>query len=175
LFTHFGLSGPAVLDVSRVISGYLPPQKLILQCDFLPSVKQEELDAMIAAECASVGQRQVAVILDRWLPRRLADMLLEQTKVPPQCRGADLSKLQRRRLIQAIKQLRIPISGTMGFRKAEVTAGGVALDEVDSQDMQSKIAPNLYFAGELLDLDGPIGGYNFQAAFSTGYLAGESM
>ena len=175
LFTHFGLSGPAVLDVSRVISGYLPPQKLILQCDFLPSVKQEELDAMIAAECASVGQRQVAVILDRWLPRRLADTLLEQTETPPQRRGAELSKLQRRRLVQAIKQLRIPVSGTMGFRKAEVTAGGVALDEVDSRDMQSKIMPGLYFAGELLDLDGPIGGYNFQAAFSTGYLAGESM
>jgi predicted Rossmann fold flavoprotein len=175
LFTHFGLSGPVVLDVSRVISGYSPPQKLFLQCDFLPGVKQEELDAMIAAECASLGQRQVAVILDRWLPRRLADMFLQQTEAPPLCRGADFSKLQRRRLVHAIKQLRIPVSGTMGFRKAEVTAGGVALDEVDSRDMQSKIAPGLYFAGELLDLDGPIGGFNFQAAFSTGYLAGESM
>ena len=69
----------------------------------------------------------------------------------------------------------IPVAGTMGFRKAEVTAGGVALDEVDSHTMQSRLIPGLYFAGELLDLDGPIGGYNFQAAFSTGWLAGEAM
>jgi len=175
LFTHFGLSGPAVLDVSRVISGYCPPQKLILECDFLPGIKQEELDAMIAAECASAGQRQMGVILDRWLPRRLADTLLEQAKVPAQHRGGELSKDKRRRLVLAIKRWPIPVAGTMGFRKAEVTAGGVALEEVDSRTMQSKIVPGLYFAGELLDLDGPIGGYNFQAAFSTGFLAGQSM
>ncbi len=82
LFTHFGVSGPAVLDVSRVISGYSPAQRLILQCDFLPGVQQEELDAQIAAQCASAGERQVAVILDGRLPRRLADTLLEQAEVP---------------------------------------------------------------------------------------------
>ncbi|MGD0516366.1 MAG: NAD(P)/FAD-dependent oxidoreductase [Thermoguttaceae bacterium] len=175
LFTHFGLSGPAVLDVSRVISRYHAPQTLILECDFMPGVPTEELDAMIAAQCATAGGRQAAVILDRLLPRRLADAILEQAQTPPGCRGAELSKPQRHRLIRAIKQCPIPVAGTMGFRKAEVTAGGVALDEVDSRSMQSKIVPGLYFAGELLDLDGPIGGYNFQAAFSTGYLAGESM
>jgi predicted Rossmann fold flavoprotein len=175
LFTHFGVSGPAVLDVSRTISGYSPAQMLILQCDFLPDVKPEELDATIAAQCASAGGRQVSVILDGRLPRRLADALLEQAEVPLKRRGAELSKPERRRLVMAIKQWPIPVAGTMGFRKAEVTAGGVALDEVDSRTMQSKIVPGLFFAGELLDLDGPIGGYNFQAAFSTGYLAGESM
>ena len=73
-----------------------------------------------------------------------------------------------------MKQTAVPISGTLGFKKAEVTAGGVALDEVDSRTMQSKLAPGLFFAGEVLDLDGPIGGFNFQAAFSTGFLAGEN-
>jgi predicted Rossmann fold flavoprotein len=175
LFTHFGLSGPAVLDISRVVSGYLISQQLILQCDFLPCIKQDELDAMIAAECVSAGQKLVAVVLDRWLPRRLVDALLDLAKVPSQRRSAELSKTERRRLVQTIKQSPIPVAGTMGFRKAEVTAGGVKLDEVDSSSMQSKIIRGLYFAGELLDIDGPIGGYNFQAAFSTGYLAGESM
>ena len=175
LFTHFGLSGPVALDVSRAISGHCAPNKLFLQCDFMPNFKEEELDAMIAAECAASGRRQVAVILDRWLPRRLADALLQQAEAPIGIRGADLSKLHRRRLTAAIKGSSIPVAGTMGFRKAEVTAGGVSLDEVDSRDMQSRIVPGLYFAGELLDLDGPIGGYNFQAAFSTGFLAGESM
>jgi hypothetical protein len=175
LFTHFGVSGPVVLDVSRAISGYSPAQRLILQCDLLPGAEQEELDAQIAAQSVSAGGRQVAVILDGRLPRRLADTLLEQIEVPHTRRGAELSKGERRRLVMAIKQWPIPVAGTMGFRKAEVTAGGVALDEVDSRNMQSKIVPGLYFAGELLDLDGPIGGYNFQSAFSTGYLAGESM
>jgi predicted flavoprotein YhiN len=69
----------------------------------------------------------------------------------------------------------IPVAGTRGFAKAEVTAGGVSLDEVDSRTMESKLVPGLYFAGEILDLDGPIGGYNFQAAFSTGVLAGRSV
>jgi predicted flavoprotein YhiN len=86
-----------------------------------------------------------------------------------------LSKQQRLRLVEAIKRQAIPISGTRGFAKAEVTAGGVSLAEVDSRTMASKLVPGLYFAGEVLDLDGPIGGYNFQAAFSTGYLAGSSM
>jgi predicted Rossmann fold flavoprotein len=175
LFTHFGVSGPAVLDVSRAISGYNPAQRLILQCDFLPGVEQDELDAQITAQSASAGGRQVAVVLDGRLPRRLADTLLEQAEVPLHRRAAELSKCERRQLVMSIKQWPIPVAGTMGFRKAEVTAGGVALDEVDSRTMQSKIVPGLYFAGELLDLDGPIGGYNFQAAFSTGYLAGESM
>jgi len=175
LFTHFGVSGPAVQDVSRAISGYSPTQRLILQCDFLPGVGEEELDATIATQCASAGGRQVAVVLDGRLPRRLADTLLEQAEVPLQRRAAELTKSERRRFVMAIKQWPIPVAGTMGFRKAEVTAGGVALDEVDSRNMQSKIVPGLFFAGELLDLDGPIGGYNFQAAFSTGYLAGESM
>ena len=94
---------------------------------------------------------------------------------PPDRPAAEFSKAERRRLVQTVKRLDIPVAGTMGFRKAEVTAGGVALEEVDSRTMQSRIVPNLYFAGELLDLDGPVGGYNFQAAFSTGWLAGESV
>jgi predicted Rossmann fold flavoprotein len=175
LFAHFGLSGPAALDVSRAVSGHCAPNKLVLQCDFMPNFREDELEAVIAAECAASGRRQVAVILDRFLPRRLADALLQQAETPPEIRGAELSKPQRRRLAAAMKRSSIAVAGTMGFRKAEVTAGGVSLDEVDSRNMQSKIVPGLYFAGELLDLDGPIGGYNFQAAFSTGFLAGENM
>ncbi len=86
-----------------------------------------------------------------------------------------MSKRDRARLVAGIKQMHIPVSGTRGFGKAEVTAGGVALGEVDSHTMESKLTPGLFFAGEVLDLDGPIGGYNFQAAFSTGMLAGESV
>jgi predicted flavoprotein YhiN len=175
LFAHFGLSGPAALDVSRAISAHPAPRSLILKCDFLPGIGMEELEGMIAAQCASAGRRGAAAVLNRLLPRQLVDALLQQAGMPSRCRAAELSKTQRRRLAAAAKQCAIPVAGTMGFRKAEVTAGGVALDEVDSSTMQSKITPGLFFAGELLDLDGPIGGYNFQAAFSTGFLAGERM
>ena len=86
--------------------------------------------------------------------------------------AAALSRPDRGRLVGCVKRLRLGVTGTLGFGKAEVTAGGVVLDEVDSRTMQSKRAPGLYLAGEVLDLDGPIGGYNFQAAWSTGWLAG---
>ena len=88
---------------------------------------------------------------------------------------AELSKAERGRLVQQLKQCDIHATGSRGFEKAEVTAGGVALDEVDSRTMESKLVPNLFLAGEILDLDGFIGGYNFQAAFSTGFLAGQSV
>ena len=90
-------------------------------------------------------------------------------------KAGELSKPQAPALVAAIKQLRLPVTGTRGFGKAEVTAGGIPLSEVDSSTMQSKLVPGLYLAGEVLDLDGPIGGYNFQAAFSTGWLAGISV
>jgi len=174
LFAHFGLTGPAVLDVSRVVSGHAQPRSLTLQCDFLPAMSLPALAAALERECRAAGKRLAVAVLGQRLPQRVADLLARQAAISPQRRGAELSKPECRNLARAVKQFDIPIAGTMGFRKAEVTAGGVALDEVDSRTMQSRLAPGLFFAGELLDLDGPIGGYNFQAAFSTGWLAGES-
>jgi predicted Rossmann fold flavoprotein len=174
LFTHFGLSGPAPMDVSREAANYRPGE-LQLVCDFLPDLGAEELSTRLQAEAAASGKKQIVAIVAQWLPRRLAEALLEQAGLPGDRRGAELSKAERQSLVHAIKAIAIPIEGTLGFKKAEVTAGGVALSEVDSRTMQSKLVPNLYFAGEILDLDGPIGGYNFQSAFSTGWLAGESV
>lgn len=175
LFTHFGLSGPPVLDVSRAVSGHPLPETLILVCDFLPAMTAGRFDALLSRHSATDGRKQIATILANWLPQRLAETLVGQAGIAAPLRAAELSKGDRLRLIQAVKQAPIPIAGTLGFKKAEVTAGGVALEEIDSRSMQSKLVPGLYVAGELLDLDGPIGGYNFQAAFSTGWLAGESV
>ena len=97
---------------------------------------------------------------------------MEQAGLAPERKAAELSKTAGNRLVRTLKHLHVPLTGTLGFKKAEVTAGGVSLDEVDSRTMQSKLVPDLFFAGEILDLDGPIGGYNFQAAWSTGWLAG---
>jgi predicted flavoprotein YhiN len=175
LFTHRGLSGPVVLNVSRAISGHALPSAFDIELDLLPDLKLDALDAELQQAAAADGKRTVANLAARYLPRRLIEALLERLQIPPEMKSAEFGKSPRRALAEAIKQTRIPIAGTLGFAKAEVTAGGVSLDEVDSHTMQSKLVPNLYFAGELLDLDGPIGGYNFQAAFATGWLAGESV
>ena len=170
LFTHFGLSGPVVMDVSRAVTARPDSGGWVALCDFLPTMNEQQLSDRIAA-----GKQTAFAVVTEWLPKRLVEALFVEAEVPLDCRVAELSKKRRNQLLQVLKRIPIPIRGSQGFKKAEVTAGGVDLREVDSKTMQSKLCPNLYFAGEILDLDGPIGGYNFQAAFSTGWLAGESV
>jgi predicted Rossmann fold flavoprotein len=172
LFAHFGLSGPVVLDVSRVVSGHLTPKALHLEIDLLPAEKEADLDERLRVETAASGKKLLAAVLGSQLPRRLCEAVLEQAGLAADRRAAALSRAERGRLVAVLKRLRVPISGTLGFGRAEVTAGGIVLDEVDSRTMRSKKALGLFLAGEVLDLDGPIGGYNFQAAWSTGWLAG---
>jgi predicted Rossmann fold flavoprotein len=172
LFAHFGLSGPVVLDVSRVVSGHPRPGTLTFELDLLPDVKEAELDDFLRTESLASGKKQLAVVLAGHLPRRLCDTMLALAGLAAERRAAALSRVDRASLVQRVKRLSVPITGALGFGRAEVTAGGVALDEVDSRSMRSKRVPELFVAGEVLDLDGPIGGYNFQAAFSTGWLAG---
>jgi predicted Rossmann fold flavoprotein len=174
LFTHFGLSGPAPMDVSRAITAD-PGASWQAVCDFLPTISREQLLERITLEAAANGKRAVSALVSEWLPRRLVETLLSEAGIASDHRVAELSKPQRNKLVDAIKRQAIPLNGSLGFKKAEVTAGGVSLAEVDSRTMQSKLVPGLFLAGEILDLDGPIGGYNFQAAFSTGWLAGESV
>jgi predicted Rossmann fold flavoprotein len=175
LFAHFGLTGPAPLDVSRAISGHATPTKLILELDLLPNVKEPAFDDFLRIETVANGKQLLAVVMSEMLPRRVCDQLLLVCDLPLERRAAALSKVDRAKLVQSVKRLRLPVRGTLGYEKAEVTAGGVSLDEVDSRTMQSKKKPGLYLAGEVLDLDGWIGGYNFQNAWSTGWLAGQHV
>jgi predicted Rossmann fold flavoprotein len=174
LFAHFGLSGPAVLDISRAFTALECPVANLI-CDFLPAVSAEKIADQITHAAQADGKQHVVNFLTEHLPRRLTECLLDRAAIPHQARLSEFSKANRAALIKSLKSTVIPITGSRGFAKAEVTAGGVALNEIDSRTMQSKLMPGLYFAGEILDLDGPIGGYNFQAAFSTGVLAGRSV
>jgi predicted Rossmann fold flavoprotein len=173
LFAHFGLSGPVVLDVSRVVSGHPNPRSLELEMDLLPGVAEGELDELLRTESLASGKKQLVAVLPGGLPRRLAEVVLSAAGLAVDRKAAALSRAERGKLLRALKQMRLPVTGTLGFGKAEVTAGGVALEEVDSRSMRSLKVPELFLAGEVLDLDGPIGGYNFQAAWSTGWLAGK--
>jgi predicted Rossmann fold flavoprotein len=174
LFTHFGLSGPAALDVSRAISGHSSPSQLLLKCDLLPDCRIEALAADLQQECQSAGGKLLTGVIARFVPQRLAETIATKAGIGRDRRAAEVSRQERQQIVAGLKQFEMPISGTLGYNKAEVTAGGVALNEVDSRSMESRMTPGLYFAGEILDLDGPIGGFNFQAAFSTGRLAGEN-
>jgi predicted Rossmann fold flavoprotein len=175
LFTHFGLSGPVALDISRAFTALPSTAVAKLLCDFLPDTSSERLNEELRQAAAVDGKRLVANLLADRLPKRLVEALLTLTALRADQRAAEFSKPARAALVRALKAVEIPITGTRGFAKAEVTAGGVALAEIDGRTMESKLDPGLFFAGEILDLDGPIGGYNFQAAFSTGVLAGRSV
>jgi predicted Rossmann fold flavoprotein len=174
LFAHFGLTGPAILDVSRAVARHNGSGCLMLRIDLVPETKAETLDATLQSASRS-GRGQVVGMLPDTIPRRLAEAVLSAADLPAGRIGPELSRDERKRLVTTIKALGLPVAGTLGFGKAEVTSGGVALDEVRPETLESLRQPGLHFIGEVLDLDGLIGGYNFQAAWSTGWLAGESV
>ena len=174
LFTHFGYSGPSVLDISRAVAQHSTPENLTLVCDFDPETKQEALAQDISNSMKQRPKQTVLNVLADRFTRRFVESALSELKIAVDQKAGEVSKHQIAAIVDLIKRSRFPVGGTYGFKKAEVTAGGVDLREVDSSTMESKIQPGLFFAGEILDLDGPIGGYNFQSAFSTGWLAGRS-
>ena len=186
LFTHWGFSGPAILDVSRVVAQHADRKSLQLVCDFHPSISMSQFEESLVSKKRDDGKQIIGNLLNDLFPKRsafpkrLAESLLTaalsvEGDFDLRKKIAELSKPQLFAIAQQVKQCRFPINGTLGFEKAEVTAGGVNLKEVDSKTMESKLATGLFFAGEVLDLDGPIGGFNFQSAFCTGWLAGKSV
>jgi predicted Rossmann fold flavoprotein len=172
LLTHFGLSGPSVLDASRhyTAARFGDPGAHVV-VNFLPGATFESLDRDLAALGAR-PPRPIGSFLRERLPERLAAAVLAFAGVPPETTGATLTKDARRALVRAVVEHRPPITGDRGFTHAEVTAGGVPLAEVHLDTMESRVCPGLHLCGEILDVDGRIGGYNFQWAWSSGYLAG---
>lgn len=171
LWTHFGCSGPTAMNVSRCFSDRDPKSPASLSVDLLPDVSREACEQWLL-DAAKDSNRTIANVLSQRIPKRIASTLLAVLGSNNDIHTSELSKKLRNGLVERLKALNVPIHGTRGYPKAEVTAGGVSLSEVNFQDMQSRKMPGLFFAGEILDLDGPIGGFNFQAAWSTGHTAG---
>jgi predicted Rossmann fold flavoprotein len=163
LFTHFGLSGPVVLDISR---HWIANQPATLSANFLPGETFESVDASLVAAAKRNPHATIGSVL------RLPDRLIAQ--LAPQTTLGRLSKEERRRIVRDLVDYTMPVIRDRGFEYAEVTAGGVPLSEIDVGTMSSQICPNLYLCGEILDVDGRIGGFNFQWAWATGRLAGVS-
>ena len=175
LFTHFGLSGPIVLSLSRqVVDALRGSHRVQVSIDLKPALDEEKLDLRLLRNLEAYGKRQLHTLLKDLLPARLVPVCLELTSLPADKPAHQLTALERKRLRTWLKDFRLEVSGHRSFAQAIITAGGVDLREVDPRSMASRLVKGLYFAGELLDLDADTGGYNLQAAFSTGWLAGRS-
>jgi predicted Rossmann fold flavoprotein len=171
LFTHLGLSGPGILDASRDIH----PDDVI-KLSFVGNLKREEFAADLAQRLMKNRSCQISTLLAAYpVPERLNRKLLNLSGIPEDLRGSHFSAEQRSRLITNCTEFPLTVEAPGGFAVAMVTRGGVALDSLNLKTLESKIIPNLYFAGEVLDIDGDTGGYNLQAAFSTGFLVGRSI
>lgn len=173
LFTHLGYSGPSVLNVSHVAvraraeAGGAAAVPLQVQVQWTPHD-----EAAWTTMLTQSGTRQVSSVVRQELPDRLADVLLAQARVEPTRKLAELTREERTRLVDTLVRGPLPWSGDEGYKKAEVTGGGVALSEIDPRTMESRRQPGLYLCGEVLDAFGPIGGYNFLWAWVTGRAAG---
>ncbi|MCG3157238.1 MAG: hypothetical protein DKINENOH_03870 [bacterium] len=171
LCTHFGLSGPAVLDMSR---HYLAAQRaasgVTLQINWWPERSFEQLEQ----ELQQPGRATVLAHLRRGLPERLARGLCDEAGLAAETTGSELTRGQRFTLARLVTQMPLPITGDRGFNFAEVTAGGVPLRELHLQRMESRVCPGLFLCGEICDVDGRIGGFNFQWAWASGHVAGVS-
>ena len=150
-------------------------QKVTLALDLKPALDGDKLDARLLRDLASRGGEPIAGILRGLLPREMIPLCMEACDLPENQNTKQFPVKMRRRLVQWLKDFRIDISGYRSFNEAIISAGGVSLKEIDPRSMQSKLMPGLFIVGELLDLQADTGGYNLQAAFSTGWLAGSSV
>ena len=175
LFTHFGVSGPIILSLSRTaVDALLARLKLRLSIDLKPALDEAKLDARLLRDIQAHGQRQLATLLKDLLPNRMIPLCYEHCGISGDKSANQITAEERKRLRRWLKGFTLKVSGHRDFNEAIITAGGVSLSEVDPKTMCSKIVPGVFFAGEVLDIDGDTGGYNLQAAFSTGWLAGRA-
>jgi predicted Rossmann fold flavoprotein len=174
LFTDRGMSGPVILDMSKTIGGLLARGQTDLFIDFKPALDSAILDKRILRELERHKNRAIKNMLPELLPRKLIPVILRRAGINADTKNNSITKDERKKLRLLLKQFPLTIRKLVGFNKAIITTGGVDLKEVDPKTMRSRIIQNLYFAGEVLDLDGPTGGYNLQVCWSTGHLAGES-
>lgn len=174
LLTHFGISGPAPMDISRHwVRAHLDNPDVRLLADFTGGKRFDEVEHALSEHGVRSPKAGVVNAVARWTPSRLARALCErEVGVPPDTPLAQLARDDRRALAHALTALRLPVVRDRGYLFAEVTAGGVPLSEVDPATMASRRCPGLFLCGEILDADGRIGGYNFQWAWCTGRLAG---
>lgn len=175
LFTHFGVSGPLILDSSADIVRLLSEEgRVSLLIDLKPGIDGGEMEDKLLREVKERGGREIKTMLASALPLKLAPLILRLADIDPHKKVHQMNREDRRKIAKILKELPLTITGSLALEEAMVTCGGVSVKEINPRTMESKIVPGLYFAGEVIEGGAPSGGYNLQQAFSTGYLAGES-
>ncbi|MDY5985538.1 MAG: NAD(P)/FAD-dependent oxidoreductase [Lachnoclostridium sp.] len=174
LFTHYGVSGPVILSASSVIGSKIDKQ-LILTIDLKPALSEEQLDHRVLRDFEENKNRQFKNALGKLFPAKLIPVMIERSGIAPDKKVNEISKEERKQFLNLIKNFDMKIAGLRGFQEAIITRGGVSVKEVNPGTMESKLVKNLYFVGEVLDLDAVTGGYNLQIAWSTAYAAANSL
>jgi predicted Rossmann fold flavoprotein len=174
LFTHFGLSGPAILTLSRTVVPLLENgERVELIIDLKPALDRKTLDKRLLRDIESLGKKQFSSLLEGLLPKKLIPVCLEQTGIDGEQKNSQITSPERTKLISWLKDLfKFSVIGHRGFDHAIITSGGVDTKEINPRTLESKLVKGLFFAGEIIDIDADTGGYNLQAAFSTGWAAG---
>ncbi|WP_291318372.1 NAD(P)/FAD-dependent oxidoreductase [Desulfonatronospira sp.] len=176
LFTHFGVSGPIVLSLSKdVVRALSRNLEVKLVIDLKPAVSHTALKSRISSRMHARGRKKISNLLKEFLPIKMIPVFLKNSDIDPDKPGSDLSASEQKALRMWCKELCMDITGYRSFNEAIITSGGIKLSEVDPRTMQSRKVQGLYFAGEVLDVDAGTGGFNLQAAFSTGWVAGNSV
>ena len=173
LFTHFGLGGPTILLMSLSVVEAMGKGPVSILIDLKPALTREQLHKRLQRDMDNSSKRKIAGIIKEYLPSKMIEPFIEQTGIDKEKLAHQITASEREKVVEVLKALRFNIKSTLSLEKAIVTAGGVELDEIDQRTMASKLITGLYFCGEVMDIDADTGGYNLQAAFSTGYLAGE--
>jgi hypothetical protein len=173
IFTHFGLSGPIILTLSRIVVKKLHKKnKVDISVDLKPALDEQKLDKRLLRDLNEHGKKKIGNIFRFWLPATMVPIFMELLEIEPKKECHQISSKERKQIRHLLKNLRFKISHHRSFKEAIITAGGVSTNEINSKTMESKLVSGLYFAGEMIDVDAESGGYNLQIAFSTGWLAG---
>lgn len=175
IFTHFGLSGPIILTLSRTVVDALQKKSMVeITIDLKPALDEQKLDKRLIRDLNEHGKKQFSNILRYWLPSKLVPVFIELLALDPEKACHQISSKERKQIRYLLKNMRFKITKSRSFKEAIITAGGISTREISPKTMESKIVKGLYFAGEMIDLDAKTGGYNLQIAYSTGWLAGNS-
>ena len=174
LFTHFGVSGPVILHLSSVVTEQIAKGPLRLQIDLKPALSDEQLEARLQREFEAAPNKTLSVVMRKLLPAALVEPVLAEQKLAGNMAVNRAGRDIRIRIIRALRSLELELTSPRGYGEAVVTQGGVNVKEIDPKTMASKLVQNLYFAGEVLDLDGYTGGFNLQIAWTTGAAAGKA-
>jgi predicted Rossmann fold flavoprotein len=176
IFTHFGLSGPIILTLSRIVVDALHQKSAVeISIDLKPALDEQKLDARLLRDLNEAGKKNISNLFRLWLPASMIPVFMKSLGIDPGKEGHQVSSKERKSIRNMMKDFRFEIKGHRSFKEAIITAGGVATGEITSKTMESKLVSGLYFAGEMIDVDAETGGYNLQIAYSTGFLAGRSL